>query len=136
MADLKGHATAMIEAFSNGDLDKFMNLAGNATYNEVGTGRSVSGDAYREALVGWRTAFPDLVGTITNTIELGDQVVQEITWIGTHNGPLATPDGEIPATGKIATTPAVMVGEYDGDRLKESRHYFDMMALMAQIGVI
>ncbi len=29
-----------------------------------------------------------------------------------------------------------MVSEYDGDRLKESRHYFDMMALMAQIGVI
>ena len=53
MADLKGHATAMIEAFSNGDLDRFMNLAGDATYNEVGTGRSVSGDAYREALVGW-----------------------------------------------------------------------------------
>ncbi len=96
----------------------------------------MSGDAYREALVGWRTAFPDITGTITNTIELGDQVVQEITWIGTHNGPLATPDGEIPATGKIATTPAVMVSEYDGDQLKESRHYVDKMALMAQIGVI
>ncbi len=136
MADLKGHATAMIEAFSNGDLDRFMNLAGDATYNELGTGRSVSGDDYREALVGWRTAFPDITGTITNTIELGDQVVQEITWSGTHNGPLATPDGEIPATGKSQTTPAVMVSEYDGDQLKESRHYFDMMALMAQIGVI
>ncbi len=136
MADLKGHATAMIEAFNNGDLDKFMNLAGDATYNELGTGRSLSGDAYREALVGWRTAFPDVLGTITNTIELGDQVVQEITWTGTHNGPLATPGGEIPATGKSQTTPAVMVSEYDGDQLKESRHYFDMMALMAQIGAI
>ena len=122
MADLKGHATAMIEAFNNGDLDKFMDLAGDATYNELGTGR--------------RTAFPDVIGTITNTIELGDQVVQEITWTGTHNGPLATPDGEIPATGKSQTTPAVMVSEYDGDQLKESRHYFDMMSLMAQIGVI
>ncbi len=136
MADLKGHATAMIEAFNNGDLDKFMDLAGDATYNELGTGRSLSGDAYREALAGWRTAFPDVIGTITNTIELGDQVVQEITWTGTHNGPLATPDGEIPATGKSQTTPAVMVSEYDGDQLKESRHYFDMMSLMAQIGVI
>ena len=136
MADLKGHATAMIEAFNYGDLDKFMNLAGDATYNELGTGRSLSGDAYREAIGGWRTAFPDVVGTITNTIEMGNEVVQEITWTGTHNGPLATPDGEIPATGKSQSTPAVMISEYDGDHLKESRHYFDMMALMAQIGVI
>ena len=136
MADLKGHATAMVEAFNQGDLDRYMNLAGDATYNELGTGRSMSGDAYRDALAGWRTAFPDVVGTITNTIEMGNEVVQEITWTGTHNGPLATPDGEIPATGKSQTTPAVMISEYDGDHLKESRHYFDMMALMAQLGVI
>jgi len=136
MADLKGHATAMVEAFNNNDLDTYMNLAGSAVYNELGTGRSLSGNDLKEALAGWRAAFSDVTGTITNTIELGDQVVQEITWAGTHDGPLATPDGEIPASGNHQTTPAVIISEYEGDQLKESRHYFDLMSLMAQIGAI
>ncbi len=49
-------------------------------------------------------------------------------------GPLATPDGEIPASGKHQTTPAVLISDYDGDQLKESRHYFDMLTLLQQIG--
>jgi steroid delta-isomerase-like uncharacterized protein len=134
MADLKGHATALIEAFNNNDLDTYMTLAGDGVYNEVATGRSVSGPELRAALDGWKTAFSDVTGTISNTIVVGDQIVQEITWTGTHDGPLLTPGGEIPASGNRQTTPAVIVSEYEGDRLKESRHYFDLMGLLAQIG--
>ncbi len=136
MADLKGHATALVEAFNNNDLDGYMRLAGDGVYTELATGRTVSGDQLRGALAGWKAAFSDVTGTITNTIVLGDQVVQEITWSGTHDGPLATPDGEIPASGNRQTTPAVIVSKYDGDRLKDSRHYFDLMSLMAQLGAI
>lgn len=136
MGDLKGHARAVIEAFNNNDLDGYMRLVGDAEYHELATGRSVSGDALREALAGWRTAFSDATGTITSTIESGGQVVQEVTWSGTHDGPLATPDGEIPPSGARQTTPAVIVSVYEGDQLKESRHYFDLMTLMAQIGAV
>jgi len=136
MADLKGHATALVEAFNVGDLDTYMRLVGDAEYQELATQRNLSGDALREALVGWRTAFPDIAGTITNTVEGGGQVVQEITWTGTHTGPLATPDGEIPPSGNRQTTPAVIVSQYEEDELLVIRHYFDLMSLMAQIGAL
>ncbi len=78
--------------------------------------------------------MPDVVGTVTNTVETTDQVIQEITWSGTHTGPMATPDGEIPASGKSQKTPGVMVLEYEGDQLKEWRNYFDLLTFLQQIG--
>ncbi len=134
MADLKGHALAVLEAFNSNDLDGYMRLVGDAEYHELATHRSLSGDALREALAGWRAAFSDATGTVTNSIESAGQVVQEITWNGTHDGPLVTPEGEIPASGARQTTPAIIVNVYEGDELKEMRHYFDLMTLMSQIG--
>ena len=69
-------------------------------------------------------------------IETSSQVVQEVTWTGTQTGPLATPDGEIPASGKHQSTAAVLVLDYEGDELKEYRHYFDMLSLLQQIGAV
>ncbi|MDH3606750.1 MAG: ester cyclase [Acidimicrobiia bacterium] len=135
MADLKSHADAVLDAFNTGDLDRYMELVGNSVYSELATGRTVSGDDLRAALAGWKTAFPDATGTVTNTVEVGDTIVQEVTWTGTHTGPMMTPEGEIPATGAHQTTPAVMVSEYEGDQLKATRHYFDLMGLMAQLGL-
>ena len=134
MADLKGQANSFLEAFNNADWDSMTNLLGSATYNELGTQRSLSGEEVIEAMQGWKAAMPDVVGTVSNTIETGDQVFQELTWNGTHTGPLATPDGEIPASGKSQTTPAAWVLTYDGDQLTEIRHYFDMLTFLQQIG--
>jgi steroid delta-isomerase-like uncharacterized protein len=124
----------MIEAFNSSDWDTMSSLMGSAKYSELGTQRSLSGDDVIEAMKGWKAAMPDVTGTVTNTFESGDQVVQEVTWSGTHTGPLATPDGEIPASGNHQTTPASIVLEYDGDQLKEWRHYFDMLTFLQQIG--
>lgn len=134
MAALKGHANSLVEAFNNADWDTVRNLFGSATYNELGTQRTLSGEDYIDALQGWNAAMPDAAGTINNVIERGDQVVQEVTWSGTHTGPLATPGGEIPPSGKHQTTPAVLVSDYAGDQLKETRHYFDLLTLLQQIG--
>ena len=64
-----------IEAFNNGDWDAVRAaFTPNATYNEVGTGRLITGaDGIVEALQGWKTAFPDVRGTVTNAFASGDQ---------------------------------------------------------------
>jgi predicted ester cyclase len=62
-------------------------------------------------------------------------VVFEVTWTGTHKGPLQTPKGAIPATGKKIDVRACIVHEIAGDKVKEERHYFDLMTLLQQIGV-
>ena len=60
----------------------------------------------------------------------------ELTWHGTHNGPLQTPAGSIPATGKKIDVRAVQIVELTPDgKTRRVRHYFDMATLLAQLGV-
>ncbi len=77
--------------------------------------------------------MPDVKGTVTNALASGNSVVLEITWEGTQTGPLETPDGTIPASGKRAVTPATWVFDFEGDKIKESRQYFDMVTFLSQI---
>lgn len=110
-------------------------LPSDTTYKEHGTQRSIKGAGdIVEAMQGWKTAMPDVTGTLQSTIATGNQVALELVWEGTHTGPLVTPDGEIPASGKHQKTPGVWVFDFDGDTLTESRNYFDMLTFLQQIG--
>ena len=60
--------------------------------------------------------------------------VLEVTWKGTHTGPLTTAEGTIPASGKRQETPAVCVFTFEGGKINESRMYFDAMTLLNQVG--
>lgn len=134
MGDRKSHASSVIEAFNSSDWDAVSRLLGSSTYNELGTQRSLKGVDVIDAMKGWKTAMPDVRGSITGGGEVGNQVVLEVSWHGTHTGPLATADGEIPASGKSQTTPGAWIFDYDGDTLVDSRHYFDMLTFLQQIG--
>ena len=131
-------ARSGIEAFNSGDWDAVKDsFTANPTYNELGTGRVITGtDGIVEAMQGWKTAFPDVIGTVTNAFASGDQVSLEISWKGTHTGPLETPGGTIEASGKEQTTPALMTVIIEGDKIAEERHYFDMMTLLSQIDAL
>ena len=74
--------------------------------------------------------------TVTGAVAGGDTVALEVTWNGTHTGPLTTAEGTIPASGKRQETPAafVFVFVFVGDKIKASRHYFDSLTLLKQIG--
>jgi steroid delta-isomerase-like uncharacterized protein len=136
--DLTKISRDFVEAFNTGSWSRAKEtLTGNALYHELGTQRRVQGpDAIITTLQGWKRAFPDAKGKVTNAIATGDNVVLEITWEGTHTGPLEGPGGTIPASGKRQTTQAVELIQFDGDKIKECRHYFDMMTLLHQIGAV
>ena len=103
----------------------------------LATQRRIQGaDGIVAANQGWKSAFPDAKGTETSVVASGDTVVQEITWSGTNTGPMETPGGTMPATGKSASVRAVMVSTFDGDKIKETHHYFDMMSMLQQLGVM
>jgi steroid delta-isomerase-like uncharacterized protein len=106
-------------------------------YDEVSTGRRVTGaDETLELWKGWAQAFPDSKGTIHNARATTDgTVVLEVTWKGTHKGPLHTPTGPIAPTGKPIEVRACAVLEIAGERARAERHYFDMATLLRQIGV-
>lgn len=105
--------------------------------DEVGTQRKIRGvDGAIDAFQGWAKALPDSKATIHSAVATGSTVVLEMTWRGTHTGPLQTPGGEVAATGKKFAVRACQVVEVAKDRAKVMRHYFDMTTLLQQLGVV
>ena len=129
-------ARQQIDAFNSGDWELMRGtLASDARYDEVGTQRKVEGpEKIVELFKGWKTAFPDVVGTVTSSVASGNRAALEVTWKGTHTGPLTTAEGTIPASGKLQETPGAVFYTFEGDKIKESRHYFDSLTLLKQIG--
>src|SRR6201993_5304617 len=129
-------ARTQIDAFNRSDWDRLRGLlASDAQYHEFGTERTIEGpEQIIEVFKGWKEAFPDAVGTVTSSVASGDTAVLELTWKGTHTGPLTTAAGTIPASGKSQETPAAVFYVFEGGKIKASRHYFDGMTLLKQIG--
>jgi steroid delta-isomerase-like uncharacterized protein len=127
-----------IDAYNEGDWERFKApLSSDAVYEELATQRKVQGpDQIVEASKGWKEAFPDSKGTITKVTEGADTVVLEITWQGTHTGDLVSSMGTIRPSQKRVNLAAVQVVRFKGDKVAETRHFFDLMTLLAQIGAV
>jgi len=126
-----------IDAFSQGDKARARSiLTSDSVYREYATGREARGaDEIVETSWGWRDAYPDAHGEITNAFASGDQAVLQITWTGTQKGDLNTPAGTIPATGKQVSIPACQVLTIRDGKIAEVDHYFDSMTMLVQLGV-
>ena len=129
-------AREQVEGFNSGDWERVRaGLASDSRLDELGTERKVEGpEKIVELFKGWKQAFPDAAGTVTSAIASGNTAALEVTWKGTHTGPLTTAEGMIPASGKRQETPAAIFFTFEGDKIKESRHYFDSLTLLKQIG--
>jgi steroid delta-isomerase-like uncharacterized protein len=136
--DLIRAARGVVEAFNASDWERCKAaLAPDSLYDEVATARRVEGVGdIIPCWQGWKEAMPDVKGSVTNAFATGNTVILEVTWQGTHTGPLVGPKGTVPATGKQQTTRASWVLNFDGGQIKESRHYFDMLAFMQQLGLL
>lgn len=107
-------------------------------YDEVATSRKVQGvDQVLTVWRGWATAFPDSKATFHSAHASGNTVVLEVTWKGTHTGPLEMPKGPIAATGKRIDFRACNVIEINAEKekAKAQRQYFDMGTLLQQLGI-
>ncbi len=129
-------AREQVDAFNKSDWKRMRaGLASNSRYDELATGREIDGpEQIIELFKGWKQAFPDAVGTVTSAVAEGDKAALEVTWKGTHTGPLVTAEGTVPASGKHQRTPAALVYTFAGDKVKESHQYFDSLTLLKQIG--
>ena len=129
-------ARKQVDAFNSGDWEQLRAmLASDSRYDELGTQRKVEGpEQIVELFKGWKTAFPDAIGTVTSALASGNTAALEVTWKGTQTGPLGTAEGTIPASGKRQETPDAFFLTFEGDKVKQSRHYFDSLTLLKQIG--
>ena len=132
-------ARESIEAFNAGDFDRLRSLlADDSIEEELSTQRRFEGaDAQVEAARDWKEAFPDGQGTIDGAYADGNTVTIELTWEGTQSGPMRTPDGqEIAPSNKRVKVQACEIMEIEDGKIQATRHYFDLMTLLQQIGVM
>ena len=136
--DLAQVAREIVTGYSTSDWTALKNLVTpDMIYNEIGTQRRIQGpEAFIQALQEWKKAMTDSKGEVTKAFGTGNLVALEITWTGTHNGAFTGPAGTVPASGKRQTTPAAMIVMFQGDKVKEIRHYFDMVTFLQQIGAM
>ena len=131
-------ASRLYEDWNARDFDHLVGLfAADGEIVLVGSGTTFSGpDGARQFANMWATAFPDGQVTIERAFGSGDQVTVEITGRGTHTGPLQSPGGEIPATGKSVTLQLCDVYTIENGKIKSNRSYLDSVSLLTQIGVM
>ncbi|MBN2257753.1 MAG: ester cyclase [Anaerolineaceae bacterium] len=81
-------------------------------------------------------AMPD-VNVKFITLLSGNHIVFEGTTEGTFTGPMTTPAGDIPPTGKSAKFKFVFIAKVNADGLiEEDRTYYDTADFMRQLGII
>jgi steroid delta-isomerase-like uncharacterized protein len=138
MANVIEIAKAAVTAYNEKDWNKTRDLlAADAVYDEKATNRRLEGAGQViEAFQGWANAFPDSKATFIREFASGDTAVLELVWKGVHTGPLQTPTGVIPASNKPIEMPACEVFRVEGEKIKSSSHYFDMLTLLKQIGAM
>jgi ketosteroid isomerase-like protein len=83
-------------------------------------------------------AFSDIELDLTPLDVAGERACIEWTATVTHSGPFVIDEGEvvIEATGKRCTLRGVTVAEFDGDRIKEFRQYWDELAILEQLELL
>jgi steroid delta-isomerase-like uncharacterized protein len=85
---------------------------------------------------GFFKAFPSMSGADTFQAETGDTAINEWTASGTHDGPLETPEGIIPATGKTVSIRGCDAITVKDGLITSQRVYFDQLAFMTQLGLV
>lgn len=83
----------------------------------------------------FHTAFPDCRLSVMTQIENGSHVAQEGVFTGTHDGPLASPAGEVPPTGRTISFRWASLYEVDGSSLRSEHLFFDQADFLAQLGL-
>ena len=131
-------AQASWDAINAHDLDKWSQLLA-ADYQAEAPGQPgpMNKEQTRAYIQGFLTAVPDLHYEVTRTVAKDDDVVMHWTGTGTQTGPLVTPSGgSIPATGKWAQVPGSTTFEVEHGKIKRSWIFWDMITLLAQLGVM
>ena len=88
---------------------------------------------YTEAL--WN-AFPD------GTLSFGDQVfaenvaATEVVFTGTHTGPMLTPEGSIPPTGRRVSLRSASILRIKDGLIASEHVYLDQLEMLTQLGLM
>jgi predicted ester cyclase len=123
----------MFQAWEDREFDSFaQSLADNVKITTVPGGQQLSGtqqvlDWYKS----WADAFSDATAGGKVTVTGDDGVTMEGVFQGTNDGMFA---GSFQPTNRRVSLPWTNVLHFTGDKVSEVAAYFDLLALMVQLG--
>ncbi|HLJ65874.1 MAG TPA: ester cyclase [Chloroflexota bacterium] len=93
-------------------------------------------DGFRDFMASHKNALPDIRVRIDHQVATDDAVVNECTATGTHTGPLVSPAGEIPPTGRSVTLHFCEIWTIRDGKVIGLHNYQDSGDLMRQLGLV
>jgi predicted ester cyclase len=134
MPDAKDVILKHIAAFNDRDSDA---EPWAADAEMTAPGAQVSG---RDDVIGFldvfHEAFPDARLEVKQLLSDGPAAAAEGTFVGTHDGVLHTPNGDVAPTGRAIEFRWAAVYATDGDKLKSEHLFFDQMDFLGQLGLL
>jgi len=125
--------------WNNREFDRILSemIAEDVEWTTVPTGQTFRGhEGFRQFMQGWVDAFPDST-TEDTTAYAGEEFgVTEFIGRGTHEGPLVSPAGEIPPTGRSVEFRLCEVYKFRDGKIVSGHTHFDSLGMMTQIGVV
>ncbi len=127
-------ALSLFDALATGDLDAWQSrLAPDFTFSYPGMPDGKGVDAARAYNDPFAPAFSDWKVDVHRSAISDDTVFVEMTVNATHSGPLVTPEGTLPASGRRGAVKCVLVSQQRGDRILREATYWNVPDLVAQI---
>ena len=126
------------QAWNKRDFDRIIALTSpEVEWVTMPTGQKFRGlDGMRQYAQGWATAFPDGRVEDSNLIASDNGGAVEFIGRGTHNGPLMSPSGEIPATGRRLEMSFCEIYRIKNGKIVGGAIYFDMATMLQQLGLM
>ena len=137
MGEARDVLDKITEAILTGDKKAIGQLyADDAVADTPDEGRLVGRTAIVDYLAGFAQAFPNITWEAIAQLEAGDTAIDEGYIIGLNSGPLATPEGELPATGKtLRLRECDLLTVKDGLAVSHRFHY-DQIDMLTQLGLM
>ena len=136
MSDTRAAFDAWLAGFNAHDEAAIRAATGdNCTFEGPGGVRLEGGDAVAGYATVWLNAFSDARIEIEQTVVDGDWIAVTGIFRGTHDGTLASPDGDVPATGRrLDGRHSQFIRFVDGKSVEEYL-YYDQMDVITQLGL-
>ncbi len=138
-ADLTKLAEGVQKAWDNQDMNALVQLySEDAVMFMPGETEPIQGrEAIEKNQAAYIRAMPDMTLKFTTILIQGKHIAFEGIFTGTFTGPLASPEGDIPPTGRSVKAGFAFIAKVNADGLiEEDRTYFDNLDFMKQLGLI
>jgi len=125
-----------VKAYNAHDLEALSrDTAPDAVGTAPGDQKLKGPQQFKEFNKNFISAFPDARIETKNIFVQGNHAILEAVFVGTHNGTLKTPMGDVPATGRKVNGEFVQIVEIDRGLIKRSSLVYDQVQLMTQLGL-